>query len=172
MVKKIKAVNIVSEEVEKADVETAVENIAEENDGKQEIIIEESNTDPGIAEIIETKTDNPIPSKKMITCPDCNRSMLEKNFRYKHIHTCGKVRNTKKARPIEEVIEEKRQKVATNIQTEETKPIPKLEVVEQAPPPPPPPIAKPDYWALRREYTNQLKERKNQMVKRLVSKAF
>ena len=28
--------------------------------------------------------------KKMITCPDCNKTMLEKTFRYKHINVCNK----------------------------------------------------------------------------------
>jgi pyruvate/2-oxoacid:ferredoxin oxidoreductase alpha subunit len=77
---------------------------------------------------------------------------------------CGKVKQPKlRAKPIEEVIKEKQQKA---------KPVIEEKPIEPPPPPPPPPPEKPDYWALRREYTNQLKERKQQLVKRLVSKAF
>ena len=42
--------------------------------------------------------------------------------------------------------------------------------IEPIQPLPPPPA--PDYWELRRQYNNQLKDRKTQLVKKLVSKAF
>ena len=89
--------------------------------------------------------------------------MLEKNFRYQHINACGKVKTPKlRAKPIEEVIKEKQEKAQTKTKPIEPKPL------EQPPPPPP----APDYWELRRQYNNHLKDRKTQLVKKLVSKAF
>ena len=95
--------------------------------------------------------------------------MLEKNFRYRHIHSCGKARNTKKARPIEEVIQEKREKAKPTIETQTKQP----EVIAEKPVEPPPSLPpKPDYWTLRKEYVNQMRERRTILAKRLVSKAF
>ena len=45
--------------------------------------------------------------KKMITCPDCGRTMPETTFRYKHINVCSKPKVVK-AKPIEQLIEEKK----------------------------------------------------------------
>ena len=77
----------------------------------------------------EDVVEKPNPSRKMVTCPDCGKTMLEKNFRYQHINVCGKVRIPKpRAKPIEDVIKEKRGKVTTP----EPKPEPVvLEVVKQ-----------------------------------------
>ena len=50
-------------------------------------------------------------NRKMVTCPDCGKTMLEKNFRYQHIYVCYKARIPKTcAKPIEDVIMEKRDK--------------------------------------------------------------
>ena len=176
MVKKIKAVDIVPEEPTNPTNEETIENKPEEIETKEEIIIEESIDEPEIvepkieeAEIVESieETDNKS-TKKMITCPDCNKTMLEKNFRYRHIHSCGKVRNTKKARPIEEVIQEKREKInqIKETKTQETKTQSEPVIIKEEPPP------KPDYWTLRKEYNNRLLERKQQLVQKIVSKAF
>jgi ssDNA-binding Zn-finger/Zn-ribbon topoisomerase 1 len=43
----------------------------------------------------------------MITCPDCNKTMLERNFRYRHINVCGKPK-VPRAKPIEQLVEEKK----------------------------------------------------------------
>ena len=170
MTPKLKAVDIVDDVT---NTEPKVEDVAEEmvedkpNEDINEEEIKEATPKGGdikIEEIIkeEEPVEQPKPSRKMVTCPDCGKMMLEKNFRYQHLSVCGKVKTPKlRAKPIEEVIKEKREKV---------EPKPKPAEVEQTPPPPPP--EKPDYWTLRREYTNQLMERKNQMVKKLVSSAF
>ena len=67
-----------------------------------------------------------------------------------------------RAKPIEEVIKEKREK---------TKPddVVKSPKAEHKPIEPPP---QPTYWELRKQYNNELHQRKEQLVKRLVSKAF
>jgi ssDNA-binding Zn-finger/Zn-ribbon topoisomerase 1 len=57
----------------------------------------------------EDVVEKPKASRKMVTCPDCGKTMLEKNFRYQHINVCGKVRIPKpRAKPIEDVIKEKK----------------------------------------------------------------
>jgi len=53
---------------------------------------------------------------------------------------------------------------------EKTQPKAMPKPIEPIQPLPPPPA--PDYWELRRQYNNQLKDRKTQLVKKLVSKAF
>ena len=105
----------------------------------------------------------------MITCPDCNKTMYEKNFRYQHINVCGKVKTPKlRAKPIEEVIKEKREKTKPIIETKTEQPEVIVEkLVEPLIPPP-----KPHYWTLRREYANQMRERRTMLAKRLVSKAI
>jgi hypothetical protein len=182
MSSKIKAVDIVPDEVkEEATVEVGEDKPIEEPVIEKPIEEEckDSETPKGrrspshqrcgqtdeveIKEIIREEADKPKASRKMVTCPDCGKTMYEKNFRYQHLSVCGKVKQPKlRAKPIEEVIKEKREKVESK-----EKPV----AVEELPPPPPPPI-KPTYLELRREYNNQLKERKQQLVKRLVSKAF
>jgi len=89
--------------------------------------------------------------------------MYEKNFRYQHINVCGKVRIPKpRAKPIEDVIKEKREKA--NKPDHKPEPV-AVEVVKT--------VTQPvDYLELRRQYNNQLKEQKQQLVKRLISKAF
>jgi len=106
----------------------------------------------------ETK-EKPKPTRKMITCPDCNKTMLEKNFRYQHINVCCKV---KKPKPIEDVIKEKREKA--NKPDHKPEPV-TLEVVKT--------VTQPvDYLELRRQqYNNQVKEQQ-QVVEILISKAF
>jgi cell division septation protein DedD len=106
-------------------------------------------------------------AKRRITCPDCGKCMLERTFRHKHINICGKPKASK-ARPIEEVIKEKREK--TESRSKPSQPSKPVEV--EQPPPPPLPVAKPTYWELRKEYNNQLHERKINLVKKLVSSAF
>jgi hypothetical protein len=89
-----------------------------------------------------------------------NHVRKKKNFRYQHINVCGKVKTPKlRAKPIEEVIKEKQEKAQ-----------PKPDAPKPIEPLPPPPA--PDYWELRRQYNNHLKDRKAQLVKKLVSKAF
>ena len=80
--------------------------------------------------------------------------LLEKNYKYSHQAVCGKVK-------VKLVSEEPTQQP-------KTKPI-EPKPLEQPPPPPPP---APDYWELRRQYNNHLKDRKAQLVKKLVSRAF
>ena len=173
MSKKIKAVSLDSEAANEVPLveETKVEEASVDEPKVEDIIEEEikeattpKNEDVKIDEIIKEAVDEkPKPSRKMITCPDCNKTMLEKNFRYQHLSVCGKVKQPKlRAKPIEEVIKEKREKA---------EPKPKPVEVEQVPPPPPP-VAKPTYWELRKEYNNQLHERKINLVKKLVSSAF
>ena len=159
---KIKAVNIATEEEPK--VEVVEEPIHEETKEEEPEKVETPKTvEDEIKEIIEEEVEKPKASRKMVTCPDCNKTMLEKNFRYQHLSVCGKVKQPKiRAKPIEEVIKEKREK-ATSKPTE-------LKAVENLQPLPPPPA--PDYWELRRQYNNHLKDRKTQLVKKLVSKAF
>ena len=90
---------------------------------------------------------------------------MKKNFRYQHINVCGKVKTPKlRAKPIEEVIKEKQERAQPKTKPIEPKPTTPIE-------PPPPPLA-PDYWELRRQYNNHLKDRKTELVKQLVSKAF
>ena len=122
MVKKIKAVDIVPEEPTNPTNEETVENKPEEIETKEEIIIEESIDEPEIVEpkieeteIVESieEADNKS-SKKMITCPDCNKTMLEKNFRYRHIHSCGKARNTKKSQTYRRSYSRKKTKDKSN----------------------------------------------------------
>ena len=86
------------------------------------------------------------------------------NFRYQHISVCGKVKTPKlRAKPIEEVIKEKREK-AKPIEAPREEALPPPEPVE-------PPVV-PTYWELRKQYNNQLREQKHQLVKKLISKAF
>lgn len=164
MSSKIKAVDIedtVAEEEPKAEAveDPRIEETREEEPEKVET--PKSETDE-IKEIIDEASVKPKPTRKMVTCPDCSKTMLEKNFRYQHLSVCGKVKTPKlRAKPIEEVIKEKQEK---------TQPKPKPNPIEQLPPPPPP--SPPDYWELRRQYNNHLNDRKTQLVKKLVSKAF
>ena len=163
------------------------ENVEQSEDNTDESKIEESKIEESkIEEIIKEGTLKPKPSRKMITCPDaeglgtnkarrlitcpdCNKSMLEKNFRYQHINVCGKVKTPKlRAKPIEEVIKEKREKAKPIIETKTEQP----EVIVEKPVEPLIPPPKPDYWTLRREYANQMRERKTILAKRLVSKAL
>ena len=154
-----------------ANAEEAVETVEEKP--KEDVIIEETikeamtkNDDERITEEI----DKPKPSRKMVSCPDCGKSMLEKNFRYQHINVCGKVKTPKlRAKPIEEVIKEKREKAKSTLETQTKQPEVIVEKPIETPPPPPP---KPDYWTLRKEYVNQMRERRTILAKRLVSKAF
>ena len=170
MSSKIKAVDIVPDEVkEEAIVEVAEDKPIEEPVIEKPIECMDADTPKSkadeveIKEIIREEADKPKTSRKMVTCPDCGKTMYEKNFRYQHLSVCGKVKQPKlRAKPIEDVIKEKREKV---------EPTPKPVVAVEELPPPPPPV-KPTYLELRREYNNHLKERKQQLVKRLVSKAF
>ena len=153
-----------------ANAEEPVETVEEKP--KEDVIIEETikeamtkNDDERITEEI----DKPKPSRKMVSCPDCGKRMLEKNFRYQHINVCGKVKTPKlRAKPIEEVIKEKREKAKSTLETQTKQP----EVIVEKPIEPPPPPPKPDYWTLRKEYANQMRERRTILAKRLVSKAF
>ena len=160
MSSKIKAVDIATEE-ESAKVEAVEEPIIEEMREEEPEKLESPKSQT-VEEIIKEEVDKPKPSRKMITCPDCGKTMLETNFRYQHINVCGKVKQPKlRAKPIEEVIKEKQEKA-------QPKATPKP--IEPVQPLPPPPVL--DFWELRRQYNNQLKDRKTQLVKKLVSKAF
>jgi hypothetical protein len=180
MSSKIKAVDIVPDEANEetttrsevikpelrsgeTKIEVTEEKPVEEPVIEQPITVEEVETPKSktdeveIKEIIEEASEKPKPSRKMVTCPDCGKTMLEKNFRYQHISVCGKVKTPKlRAKPIEEVIKEKQEK--TQLKPKPIEPHP----IEQ--PPPPPPV--PDYWELRRQYNNHLKDRKTQLVKK------
>ena len=110
-----------------------------------------------VEEIIDIIKGDPEPVKakerKTVTCPKCNKILLEKNYKYIHQAVCGKV---------------KVKTVNAEVQIE-----PKPKPVEHKPiEPPPPPPPKPDYWTLRKEYANQMRERRTILAKRLVSKAF
>ena len=102
-----------------------------------------------INEIIKEAAEKPKKERKTVTCPKCSKVLLEKNYKYSHQSVCGKV----KVKPV-------REDVAQDPTPKPTEPIQ----------PPPPPV--PDFWELRRQYNNQLKDRKTQLVKKLVSKAF
>ena len=171
MSKKIEAVDIVDELPNEEDKSDDVIEEKPKEETKDEPIIEttpKSADDEKITEIInEEEKPKPKPSRKMITCPDCGKTMLEKNFRYQHIEVCGKVRKPKlRAKPIEEVIKDKREK-AKPIETQQP-------IIQKADTQPEltetPKVV--DYWTFRREYANRLKERKQQLAKRLVSAAF
>jgi nucleoid-associated protein YgaU len=114
-----------------------------------------------IGEIIEEGAKKPADNKKRVTCPACNKTMLERNFRYSHQAVCGKPRV--RVKPIEAIIEERAKPKA------KAKP---AEDVAPAPPAPPAPPAQSDYWELRKQYNSHLKEKKQQLVKKLVSRAF
>ena len=170
MSKKIKAVNIIDEVANHDVVEEETKEEETKEDMIEEVVREATpkNDDEKITEIIneEEQKPKPKPNRKMITCPDCGKTMLERNFRYQHINVCGKVKQPKpRAKPIEEVIKEKREKAKAKIETETKQPEVIVEKPIEAPP-------KPDYWTLRREYNNRLMERKQQLVQKLVSKAF
>ena len=109
MSSKIKVVEIAAEEEPKVEAveEKPLEEEAVVEQAKEEELEEVEPETPKIKEIIEEATEKPKPSRKMVTCPDCGKSMLEKNFRYQHINVCGKVKTPKlRAKPIEEVIKE------------------------------------------------------------------
>ena len=119
MSSKIKAVDIGTEEVTEEPKIVTEDKLVEEPVIEQPLVVEpqevetsKSKTDEvEIKEIIEEANEKPKPSRKMVTCPDCGKQMLEKNFRYQHINVCGKVKQPKlRAKPIEEVIKEKREK--------------------------------------------------------------
>ena len=166
MSSKLKAVDIVPDEVkEEPKIEVTEDKPIEEPVIEQPITVEEVETPKSktveveIKEIIDEVSEKPKPSRKMVTCPDCGKTMYEKNFRYQHLSVCGKVRQPKlRAKPIEDVIKEKQEKAEPK-----DKPV----VVEELPPP-----VKPTYWEVRREYNNHLRERKQQLVKKLISNAF
>jgi hypothetical protein len=160
MSKKIKAVDIATEEETK--LEIVEDKPIEETVVEAEPIIEqpkEEEQPTEVEEIIDIIKDEPerpsetvkTKERKTVKCPKCSKVLLEKNYKYSHQSVCGKV----KVKPVREEA------------TQE--PTPKPVVVEELPPPPP---AKPTYLELRREYNNHLRERKQQLVKRLVSKAF
>jgi hypothetical protein len=167
MVKKIKAIDIVTESVKEVVEEVGIgeKSHEEEKSPEEEKPHEEGEAakedEVKISEIIEEETEKPADNKKRVTCPACNKTMLERNFRYAHQAVCGKSRV--RVKPIEAIIEER------------TKPKAKAKPVEDvalAPPAPSAPLAKPDYLELRKQYNNHLKEKKQQLVKKLVSRAF
>ena len=127
--------------------------------------------------------------KKMITCPNCNKTMLERNFRSKHIKICGKPK-VPKAKPIEELIEEKKI-VQQPIATPKAKPKAKAKQLGQEPKllSQSPALAKPraktqptvieprtgssvDFWESRRQHLNLLNEKKAVTVRKIMAKAF
>ena len=134
--------------------EPIIEQPKEEEQPKTET--PKNDDDHNIKEIIREEAERPretlkTKERKTVVCPKCSKVLLEKNYKYSHQAVCGKV----KVKPVmEEAVQE---------------PTPKPATVEQLPPPPPP---APDYWELRRQYNNHLKDRKTQLVKKLVSKAF
>jgi DNA-directed RNA polymerase subunit M/transcription elongation factor TFIIS len=107
MSKKIKAVDIADEVAnEEPKAEDVIETVEEKP--KEDIIEEETmedaprNNDINVDEIIkEEESKKPKPSRKMVSCPDCGKTMLEKNFRYQTLSVCGKVKQPKlRAKPI------------------------------------------------------------------------
>ena len=185
MTKKIKAIDInpeaepimESQEVKQEDPVNEITTQVEENpldklteeELKEQIV--KVGTDPPTVKVDESeqpKTDN----RKRITCPDCGKTMIERSFRYQHLKVCGKVKTpVLRAKPIEEVIKEKQEQKAKPEPKSEPKPEPKpVEVVRhteviQA-------VEPPTYMELRRQYNNKLKEQKQLLVKKLISKAF
>ena len=114
----------------------------------------------------------------MVTCPNCNKTMLEKSFRYKHINECGKAK-VPKAKPIEQLIEEK--KIVQEVPVAKAKAKPKAKTQQSAkkvalpPAELPPAIEQPvknEFWERRKLHTNLLNERKLAMVKKIMVKAF
>jgi len=156
--KKIKAVDIATE-AEPETTKEAEDNPEPSNEAIEDVVEKVEEVVDPVEEVV-VNDDEVKPTKqpeKRTTCPDCGKTMLDRNFRHKHIRICGKPK-IPRARPIEEVIKEKREKVVAE-------PMP----IETPLPPPPPP---PSYWELRKQYNNELHQRKQQLVKRLVSKAF
>ena len=155
MSNKIKAVNIETEETTQEPVEEkSVEESEQITEQPREEEPAKGEDETEIKEIMKEEVEKPkTDNRERVTCEKWGKSMLKKNYKYQHQAVCGKV----KVKTVNEEV-----KVEPNPKPVEHKAI--------EPPPPPPP--KPDYWALRREYTNQLKERKQQLVKKLVSKAF
>jgi hypothetical protein len=165
---KVKIVDIATEDVkqeavEEKPIEEAVaepgKTIQPPREEESDIVATSQNEDEvNIKEIIKEEAEKPretlkTKERKTVVCPKCSKVLLEKNYEYSHQAVCGKV----KTKPvIEEAVQE-------------PTPKPKPATVEELPPPPP---AKPTYWEMRREYNNHLRERKQQLVKKLVSKAF
>jgi hypothetical protein len=167
MSKKIKAIDIATEDVEQEAVEEKPIEEAVAEPGKtiqppreeeSDIVATSQNEDEvNIKEIIKEEAEKPretlkTKERKTVVCPKCSKVLLEKNYKYSHQAVCGKV----KTKPVIEAVQE-------------PTPKPKPATVEELPPPPP---VKPTYWEMRREYNNHLRERKQQLVKKLVSKAF
>jgi hypothetical protein len=98
--------------------------------------------------------------------------MLEKSFRYKHINECSKPK-VPKAKPIEQLIEEKKIAQETPVAKSKAKsrPIakkvaqPTTQSVIEAPP-------KNQFWEQRRQHTNLLNDKKQAAVKKNMAKAF
>ena len=128
---------------------------------------------------VETKSIKKERPKTMVTCPDCNKTMLEKTFRYKHINICSKPKVVK-AKPIEQLIEEKKF-VQQPIATPKAKPKAKARAKTQptvqtvvSPPTQQPTAIEPrtNFWESRRQHLNLLNEKKAVTVKKIMAKAF
>ena len=119
-----------------------------------------------------TVNDKPKKQPKMITCPDCNKSMLEKTFRYKHINACNKPK-VPRAKPIEVFVEEKKAIKEQPVAKPKPKPKPKPKVEPKVEEPPTiDQTPKNEFWERRRLHTNLLNERKQALVKKIMVKAF
>ena len=169
MSKKIKAVDIANEEpVEEKpieekplEIEPKIEPAIEQPKEEEPVKVETpTDDDVKITEIIKEEAEKPkTKERKTVTCPKCNKVLLEKNYKYSHQAVCGKV----KVKAVEAIEEKPKPKV-------EASPSLKVELKEK--PPEEIPLPKPTYWEIRKQYNNHLKEQKQQLVKRLVSKAF
>ena len=63
-------------------VKIKVENV------ENEIIKEDNNSEDEIPEPIQEEVPKTNPKQKMMSCPNCNKEMLQKTFRYYHSLKC------------------------------------------------------------------------------------
>jgi ssDNA-binding Zn-finger/Zn-ribbon topoisomerase 1 len=163
------------------------EPLPENKEAKEVVVVDEvANVVDEVANVVDDVVDDVADKvvktdKKMITCPDCNKTMLERNFRSKHIKICGKPK-VPKAKPIEELVEEKKivqQPIATPKAKPKAKAKPRAKtqpIVKQVvtPPTEQPTVIEPrtDYWESRRQHLNLLNEKKAVTVRKIMAKAF
>ena len=134
------------------EIETNIEPTIQPKDEEPVKAETPTNDDEKITEIINEEATKPkSDNREKVTCEKCGKTMLKKNYKYQHQAVCGKV----KVKSVQE----------------EPKPMP-VEVEQVTPQPPPEKPKEIVHWTLRKEYSNQLHERKINLVKKLVSRAF
>ena len=191
-----------NEEVKEEVVVDEVANVVDEVANVVANVVDEvANVVDEVANVVDEVADVVVDKvvkadKKMITCPNCNKTMLERNFRSKHIKICGKPK-VPKAKPIEQLIEEKKIVQEAPISKPKAKPKPKAKTKQHGQGPQllsqNEVLAKPasiepradgslaaigrtsssaDFWESRRKHLNLLNEKKAVTVRRIMSKAL